>query len=325
MCRIVLSVTLACMLACAFTLAGCTGGGISENNIDKHVVLSCNFDYLSVGDVRRYYATINPSSAGYELVWKTSDENVATVDENGTVTAVGAGVTTLTVSAVDKPYKASAKLTIADEIVDGSEGTDSLQQAVDRQKNDGSVLITSGYYPALTVRGRTTLTCAGDASVGGLKLEEGSELFAYSVRIYANGQNGESGLTVMDKNASLTAVGCSFVYDGEENSRDGFCIDARSDAGRIYLRACSFEGYKGCVSAGATDGEIYIVNSDFRDADTAVRIDLRVEGTVLDKNATGRISDNVYIGCKSCVELLYNASSYTGTLKIDDADLSVPS
>lgn len=46
---------------------------------------------------------LNPEDATYEgdLVWTSSDETVATVDENGVITAIKAGTTTITVKAVE--------------------------------------------------------------------------------------------------------------------------------------------------------------------------------------------------------------------------------
>ena len=53
---------------------------------------------LSVGASETLTATIAPSGADDAVEWTTSDETVATVDENGKVTAVKAGTATITVT-----------------------------------------------------------------------------------------------------------------------------------------------------------------------------------------------------------------------------------
>lgn len=54
---------------------------------------------LTVGQTQQLVATVKPDDAVYELEWKSSDTQVATVDAEGLVTAVAAGEATITVSA----------------------------------------------------------------------------------------------------------------------------------------------------------------------------------------------------------------------------------
>ena len=51
---------------------------------------------LLVGEELQLGATVSP--AGYGVVWSSDNEDIATVDKNGKVTAVGSGVATITVS-----------------------------------------------------------------------------------------------------------------------------------------------------------------------------------------------------------------------------------
>lgn len=322
--KILISVAVLLLFAAGVTLISCSG---FENSVsvDKHVVINCTFDYLVKGESRRYFAKINPAQAGYEIVWKSENEDVATVDERGVVTAVSAGETQISAEAKNTPYKAKLKLTVADKIVEEKDGADALQKAVDELKNNGWVLVIGGYYPTLNISGHFTVTGAEGAGIGDIKLEKDSALFLYSTGVYAVADSEGKACVEMDENSEFTAVNCAFSYiDPTEEKMSDHAVFAPSDASRIYLRACSFSGYKTCLKTGATDGEIYVVNNDFSRADTAVEVDLRIEGTTLDKNASGRIGDNVYIACGECVKLYYNAQSYTGSLEISDADVSVP-
>jgi uncharacterized protein YjdB len=70
-----------------------------------------NLDWI-IGKTGRLTATVSPSKAtNKEVIWESSDINVATVDANGNVTAIGAGTATITCTAKDGSNK-SATCTI---------------------------------------------------------------------------------------------------------------------------------------------------------------------------------------------------------------------
>lgn len=324
--RITMLAAVATLVAVLLFSTGCATFQTESEDNDGHLILNCTFDYLQTGEKRKYYVKQSPSSAGFDLVWESGNEEIATVDKEGMVTAVGAGETTVTVSAIGTPYKARLKLTVAEEIVNASEGENAAQLALDNAKNDGSVLIIGGYYPSVKIDKKLTVTCAEGAAFGEIILEKDAQLFLYYASVSAPSTTGKNAGVTLGDNASFTAVACSFSYiDPTGETVSETAVSAPTDAVRIYCRGCSFSGYRTCVKVGATDGEIYLVNNDFTGAETAVEIDLRVEGATEDKNASGKIADNVYVGCKTAVSLYYNALSYTGALEIADADVSVPS
>lgn len=69
---------------------------------------------LTKGQTQKLTATVAPANATNKAVtWKTSDKNVATVSENGLVTAVGGGDATITCTAQDgSGVKATCKVTV---------------------------------------------------------------------------------------------------------------------------------------------------------------------------------------------------------------------
>jgi len=73
---------------------------------------------LFTGDTAPLTATVQPSDAtNQNVTWSTSDNTVATVDENGTVTAVGAGEATITVTTEDGTFTATCKVTVTHSMV----------------------------------------------------------------------------------------------------------------------------------------------------------------------------------------------------------------
>ena len=75
---------------------------------------------LEVGDTHQFIATVLPAEATYpELEWWIDDETVATVDQNGLLTMVGEGSTTVHVRSVRWPdIEATCRLNVTD-AVDG--------------------------------------------------------------------------------------------------------------------------------------------------------------------------------------------------------------
>ena len=68
---------------------------------------------LFTGDTATLTATVTPENADNKTVtWESSDTSVATVDENGTVTAVGAGTATITVTTEDGNKTATCTVTV---------------------------------------------------------------------------------------------------------------------------------------------------------------------------------------------------------------------
>ena len=68
---------------------------------------------LAKGQSEALTATFSPAEATITtLYWFTSDESIATVDENGTVTAVGAGETTVYCVTLDGNYKSVCTVTV---------------------------------------------------------------------------------------------------------------------------------------------------------------------------------------------------------------------
>ncbi len=68
---------------------------------------------LNPGDSRQLTVKVSPKKATIQtLTWYTSDENIATVDQNGTVHAVSSGFTTVYCLSDDGYYKSTCEVTV---------------------------------------------------------------------------------------------------------------------------------------------------------------------------------------------------------------------
>ena len=99
------------VLASSQQLAGETSNPVSGIKFDKDTVI------IKKGSSEKLIATVLPNTAfNKNLNWSSSDENVATVDENGLVTAVSEGSADITVTTDDGGFTAVCKVEIAKKI-----------------------------------------------------------------------------------------------------------------------------------------------------------------------------------------------------------------
>ncbi len=105
---------------------------------------------LAVGETAKANAKITPTdAANTKLNWSTSDKTVATVDQNGTITAAKAGEATITAEATDGSF-ASDEVTIT--VIDKPSAGDIGSRAGTYEDADSLVTLT------ITADGTVTLT-----------------------------------------------------------------------------------------------------------------------------------------------------------------------
>lgn len=70
---------------------------------------------MNVGEISTISATVTPSNAAEKSVsWSIDNTSVATIDQSGRVTAVGAGSATITATTTDGGYTATCNVTVKD-------------------------------------------------------------------------------------------------------------------------------------------------------------------------------------------------------------------
>lgn len=115
---------------------------------------------LTKGQTQKLTATIAPANAtNKEVKWKTSDKNVATVSENGLVTAVGGGDATITCTAKDgSNVKATCKVTVTVPV----SGIQLSQTSAALTVGD-TLTLTKTIYPSDATNQAVTWTSSSDA------------------------------------------------------------------------------------------------------------------------------------------------------------------
>lgn len=77
---------------------------------------------LEIGETLALIATVNPFNAtNKEVTWRSSNDEVATVDENGIVTAISNGIITITVRTKEGNFSVTCKITVVQPIEEPEE------------------------------------------------------------------------------------------------------------------------------------------------------------------------------------------------------------
>ncbi|WP_418301270.1 Ig-like domain-containing protein [Lysinibacillus fusiformis] len=88
------------------------GSLVDEGFVEESITLDRNALELVEGSQDKLIATILPENASKKIVWSSSDENIATVDQNGNVTAIKEGIVTVTAKVENTNLTASSVVTV---------------------------------------------------------------------------------------------------------------------------------------------------------------------------------------------------------------------
>lgn len=152
--------------------------------------------YLLAGETSQLIVNIQPANADETaLTWSSSDTSVATVDQNGNVTAINYGTAVITVSA-DNGITAKALIYVTDSLLSIDWNADNII----RVYLDGSTK-TTVQKVFLTPRASASLSSAPSWSI---KRLEGNNLTLTCNPIVSTGENGENlyGCEIILKSAS---------------------------------------------------------------------------------------------------------------------------
>ncbi|MFA7366722.1 MAG: glycosyl hydrolase family 18 protein [Bacilli bacterium] len=107
------------ILVLMFLVVGCTN---ESKNIDLEtptgvMIFNNSEDNEAIvgGMTVELFAIVNPSNASQEVIWSSSDENIATVSDSGVVTGINEGSVTITVKVKDYDFTDSIDLFVYDD------------------------------------------------------------------------------------------------------------------------------------------------------------------------------------------------------------------
>jgi len=92
----------ALLLFTGFTLMVFSGCGEEPPPVESITLVPEKFIFFDIGEKKQLIATVLPENANTNIIWTSSNESAATVDNNGLVTAVNWGQSTITAKAGEK-------------------------------------------------------------------------------------------------------------------------------------------------------------------------------------------------------------------------------
>ena len=298
---------------------------------------------VNVGNTFKLIANINPHNATYPTItWRSSDENVATVDNNGYVTAIAPGVATITAISHDGQARANCVVTV---VASGSCGTgvtwtltgtspnytltisgtgamadwqwdssNNKPQATpwDAYKTEiTSVVIGDDvtYIGAYAFYGHTALT---SVTIGSSVTTIGEDAFENC-----------SALTAIDIPANVTSIGCSAFYGCSS------LVTVNGASGLISCGSLVFSNtpwedalsstevnYLGKVALLAKDGisgSVIIADGTVGIADGAFVGNPEITSVTIPASVT-TIGDNAFSNCSALETVTFEAGSQLATI-----------
>ena len=273
---------------CLFALSGC-----GETKVEG-VELNKNTLELTKGEKEKLTATITPEDAAdLTVTWTSSKTDVATVADDGTVTAVATGEATITVTTTDGSFTDTCKVTVTNPatgitlnktettITKGQTETLTATVAPD-DADDKTVTWTSSDEAVVTVdeNGTVTAVKGGTATITASTVND--KKAACTVTVYAP----VTGLEITDPESSRLATGKTLQLAtaiSPEDATDKSVTWKSSDDAKATVSA------DGLVTAVAP-GEVTITatSADNEGASDSVTLTIyvAVTGVTLDKQET---------------------------------------
>ncbi|MEG1773133.1 MAG: Ig-like domain-containing protein [Clostridia bacterium] len=223
---------------------------------------------LPWGGIHNLKATVAPINAtNKRVVWTSGDENIVTVNNTGTLQAVGTGTTTVTVTTLDGGFTATCLVTVADcPYQPVAPGKAIIALTAGDVWSDGS-----GYQMLLDSTHSlfgTVIPVTGPLTQEGDVPQEIYDLFDYKIPENADGALTTENVVVNDSVYIIVDAG---TYD--------FCITNPADGARMWI-AYSADGSLGrCDDFVVEEGYVYEFVVEMRGENDFVSVSSSYIGT----------------------------------------------
>lgn len=158
-------------LSLVFAFA-CEGGDDKAAATKVTVTSAGNATEIEVGKTLQLTAKVAPDNASQEVVWSSGDETVATVANDGLVTAVKVGSVTVTATAKGSTVKGTVDLTVKEKGAVGSDDYSALPFNTHEEVNSAEK------GTPLKVKGKVTYIASSSADEVSYYMQNGTEGFA---------------------------------------------------------------------------------------------------------------------------------------------------
>lgn len=317
-----------------FTLISCSDKNSEnqpESNDDEVLILNTNSEILSVGSKVKLYASTMPKQENSKLIWKSSDESIAVVDEYGMVTAVGSGETEITVSTQDNKLFKTCNLSVGDILVSLSYDSDtegygankfaSVCEAVENAQKGDSIIVYEGRFDEnILVTKSLSLIGINNPSLKGLKVTgEGTFLKLKNINFFLDSYpDSNTGALEIDRNSDIAVSFCNFTVNAADEPTGGYAILAKGERKNLSISYCEFENFRYAVFLQNSGGTINIDGCNFTKNQYGIGVNLKSEDGRKTNNANGIIANNKFDQVETKCEFVFTGSNYEGDLIFSD-------
>lgn len=243
---------------------------------------------IAKGQSEQLTATLTPAGANSPVQWKSSRSSVATVTQDGTVTAVTTGKTTITATANGK--SASCEVTVNNPLngitITSAGGVTTIKKGQSTQLNvsydpadttdDKTVTWTSSKESVATVSNTGLVTAVADGTTT-ITASVGSKTASYEITVQEVRLNGIS----LNKSTATVHRGeqevLTVVYDPENTTDDKTVTWKTSDATKV-----SVDG-NGKITAKAVGGAVITARVGNHEAACTVTVDAPLSEIIPEK------------------------------------------
>lgn len=212
----------------------------SVKDITKVKVDSISFPneatVLKVGDTERLVPTILPEKAtNKNVTYSSSDESVATVDENGVVTAVGTGTATITATTEDGGKTAAKHIVVGDIVVKKNE---SIYDAYLDAEEGQVIAVAPGVYKERLVISKRVSFLGANAGISA-NTQRGAE----TVLTFDESHITGSSVTLVNNSASGVVFDGFYFYDGGYASPSQLVRAMYAHGSDLQIKNNVFDGF----------------------------------------------------------------------------------
>lgn len=212
----------------------------SVKDITKVKVDSISFPneatVLKVGDTERLVPTILPEKAtNKNVTYSSSDESVATVDENGVVTAVGTGTATITATTEDGGKTAAKHIVVGDIVVKENE---SIYDAYLDAEEGQVIAVAPGVYKERLVISKRVSFLGANAGISA-NTQRGAE----TVLTFDESHITGSSVTLVNNSASGVVFDGFYFYDGGYASPSQLVRAMYAHGSDLQIKNNVFDGF----------------------------------------------------------------------------------
>lgn len=298
------------------------------------VVVDSEMEVLLIDGTKTLQATVSPENAtNKNVTWASSYNDIAEVDEDGVITALAPGITTVSATTEDGDFTTNTVIYVGNAIVgadydDETEGFGedyftSISSAIDAVEADDVVIIMTGEYDESLSIGKSISLIGVEYPVlkSIVMTADNSELRARGLSFVNTDypQGGEA--TVKGAiDGELHIIDCKFEVVSEEPRNGGYAIFASAGSDKVTVKNCDIDNYRYGIFAHQAGATYEVTHNTFTNLNIGIGVDIRVPHSNPPMNypAMGDIDDNTFIDVTTRAEFFFNGDSYDGNLSFDD-------